>query len=129
MTDANNVRYGAAFNSSQSPITATRRQAISDQLGNLMVLTAGLHEFFMANVVRCGLAPSHQGAPLSGREKQCLEMAARGMTSADIGLKLGIAERTANFHFGNLIGKLGVLNRHEAIAKAITTGQIVVKPY
>ena len=41
------------------------------------------------------------------------------MTSKDIGLKLGITQRTANFHFANLISKLGVLNRQEAIATAL----------
>jgi len=38
-----------------------------------------------------------------------------------------ITERTAYFHFSNIISKLGVLNRHEAIAKAITLGIIQVK--
>jgi DNA-binding CsgD family transcriptional regulator len=54
-------------------------------------------------------------------------MAARGLTSGDIGIKLGITERTAYYHFSNIIAKLGVLNRQEAIAKAITQGIIQVK--
>jgi DNA-binding CsgD family transcriptional regulator len=56
---------------------------------------------------------------LSRRERECLAYAARGMTSGDISLKLGIAERTVNFHFANAIVKLGTLNRLEAIAAAI----------
>jgi DNA-binding CsgD family transcriptional regulator len=48
------------------------------------------------------------------------------MTSPDIGMKLGITERTVNFHFSNLFSKLGVLNRNEAIAKA--TAQGIVRP-
>jgi LuxR family transcriptional activator of bioluminescence operon len=51
-------------------------------------------------------------------------MAAHGMTSADIGIKLGIVERTANFHFSNILSKLGALNRHEAIAKGMQLGLI-----
>jgi DNA-binding CsgD family transcriptional regulator len=129
LTDANNIRYGVAFNSSLSPVSEARRLQIEDQLGDMMMLAAGLHEFFMATVITRGLPPVTQGQPLSNRERECLIMAAKGMTSADIGIKLGIAERTANFHFGNLIGKLGVLNRKEAIAKAITTGQIHLDPY
>ena len=46
------------------------------------------------------------------------------MTSADIGIKLGIAERTANFHFANILSKLDALNRHEAIAKGMNLGII-----
>ena len=48
------------------------------------------------------------------------------MTSKDIGLKLGIKQRTANFHFANIISKLGALNRHEAIATAVAQGIIDV---
>ena len=46
------------------------------------------------------------------------------MTSVDIALKLGIKPRTANFHFGNIVDKLGVLNRKEAIAMGIARGLI-----
>jgi DNA-binding CsgD family transcriptional regulator len=125
-SDPTHARFGVAFNSSISPVTEHRHREIVNNLGNLMVLTAEFHDVFMARFVRRGLPPSQEGQPLSPRERQCLQMAARGLTSADIGIKLGIAERTANFHFSNAISKLGVLNRHEAIAKALTTGQIGV---
>lgn len=123
-SDPTHARFGVAFNSPITPVDAVRRQAIDACLGSLMVLTAGFHDLFMSSVVRHGLPPSQQGAPASPRELQCLQMAARGLTSADIGMKLGIAERTVNYHFSSLISKLGVLNRHEAIAKAITNGLI-----
>lgn len=45
-------------------------------------------------------------------------MAAHGLTSADIGIKLGLAERTVNFHCCNIISKLAVANRGEASALA-----------
>jgi DNA-binding CsgD family transcriptional regulator len=59
---------------------------------------------------------------LTERESECLALAANGMTSGDISVKLGISERTANFHFGNIISKLQVLNRGEAIARAVALG-------
>lgn len=59
------------------------------------------------------------GPCLTPREIECLNLAARGMTSADIAVKVGIAERTANFHIGNIIAKLGALNRGEAIARGM----------
>ncbi len=127
-SDPTHARFGVAYNSPISPVDQARLRAITESLGSLMVLTAGFHDLFMARFVRRGIAPAQQGQPLSPRERQCLQMAAHGMTSADIGLKLGIAERTANFHFSNLISKLGVLNRHEAIAKALTNGLIRVDP-
>lgn len=66
-----------------------------------------------------GLRRRLAGPSLTPREIECLNLAARGMTSADIAIKVGIAERTANFHIGNIIAKLGALNRGEAIARGV----------
>jgi DNA-binding CsgD family transcriptional regulator len=82
------------------------------------------HWVFVKEVVARGIPPAQEGRPLSEREVACLQFAAHGMTSKDIGLKLGIKQRTANFHFANIISKLGVLNRHEAIATALLHGLI-----
>jgi len=59
-----------------------------------------------------------QGELLSDRERSCLSLAAKGQTSRDIADKLGINQRTVDFHFANIVRKLDVLNRQEAIAKA-----------
>lgn len=122
--DPSRARMGVIFNSSISPVPPDRAEMISKQLGTLMLFAARFHDIFMTNFVEKGIAPIHRGRPLSPRERQCLTMAAKGLTSADIGIKLGITERTANFHFSNIISKLDVLNRHEAIAKAVTSGAI-----
>jgi LuxR family quorum-sensing transcriptional regulator LasR len=121
------ARVGLGFNSPESPLSPERRADITRQLGTLMVLGTRLYDLFMTQMIQRGAPPVHDVKPLSPREKQCLTMAANGMTSADVGFKLGIAVRTANYHFGNAMGKLGVLNRNEAIAKAITLGVIRVR--
>ena len=113
-------RFGVMFNSSTSPLSPERIAEIEAASGALMLFSARFHDWFFANVVKRGAAPGHRGAPLSSRERECLKMAAHGMTSADIGFKLGITERTVNFHFSHVISKLDVLNRKEAIAKALT---------
>jgi len=64
---------------------------------------------------------------LTSREAECVALGARGMTSADIAQKLRITERTANFHFGNVIAKLGALNRSEAIAKAVAYRLVAIE--
>lgn len=55
-------------------------------------------------------------------------MATKGLTSGDIGGKLGIAERTVNFHIGNVLRKMEALNRPEAIAKAVARGVLQLAP-
>lgn len=122
--DETHPRIIVALNSAESPVSESRLAAIRANLGTIMLLATSFHDLFMAHFVDQGIAPRQRGAPLSPRERQCLEMAARGLTSADIGIKLGIAERTANFHFSNILSKLGVINRQEAIARAISTGLI-----
>jgi len=71
-----------------------------------------------ANKLRRDLQLSMVSNPLTSQELACLRLAARGQSSIDIGLKLGIKARTVNFHFSNIFKKLGALNRQEATAKA-----------
>ncbi|MFT4194607.1 helix-turn-helix transcriptional regulator [Ottowia sp.] len=63
-------------------------------------------------------------AALTRRERECLQWAAAGKTSWEIGLVLNIAERTVNFHLGNAMAKLGCHSRQHAIAKALMQGLV-----
>jgi DNA-binding CsgD family transcriptional regulator len=123
-TDAQHARVVVAFNSTVSPVDAVRETRIARRLGQVMLLATRFHDLFMADATAVESASGLRGAPLSSREIQCLQMAAHGLTSGDIGAKIGIAERTVNFHFHNAIAKLDVLNRNEAIAKVIARGLI-----
>lgn len=113
-----------SLNSSIPVISDARRSEIAHDLGDMVLFGQYFQELFVKAFLERGLAPPAQGAPLSPREMQCLQLSANGMTSLDIGEKLGIAERTVNFHFGNILSKLGALNRHEAIAIAVRRGLV-----
>jgi len=126
--DPDHGRVLVAINSCISPCDEARRQFVSRQLGELVLLAMCFHDFFMAHLVDYEPSLMVRVVPLSAREAQCLEMAANGMTSVDIAMKLGIKPRTANFHFGNIVDKLGVLNRKEAIAMGIARGLIRPNP-
>lgn len=125
--DPDHGRIVVAFNSCVTPVDDVRKKMIAEQLGELMLFAVSFHDFFMAHFVDDNKALMTRVAPLSKRERDCLELAANGMTSRDIGLKLGITERTANFHFNNTIRKMGVLNRKEAIAVGIARGWVRVE--
>lgn len=118
------ARTLVSLSSSVRVLDAARRAEISTRLGDIMIFGQYFHEIFVRGVIEKGIAPQFEGAPLSARERQCLQLAAHGMTGAEIGFKLGITERTVTHHFGNIVSKLGVLNRHEAIAKGISQGLI-----
>ena len=117
-----------ALNRSQRLLRSHDREMITSLTPRVMYLGTVLHAVFMANVIEKGIPPLQQGSPLSARERQCLQLAARGMVGPEIGHKLEITERTVNFHFSNIISKLGVLNRHEAIAMGVAHGLIQVDP-
>ena len=56
--------------------------------------------------------------PLSERELEVLQLMATGATNQQIADTLIIAKSTAKKHVSNIIGKLGVANRTQAIAFA-----------
>lgn len=61
---------------------------------------------------------------LSSREKEVLDWLKEGKTSWEISVILNISERTANFHVANIMRKLQVVNRAQAVAVAIRSGLV-----
>jgi DNA-binding CsgD family transcriptional regulator len=61
------------------------------------------------------LEPVHY--QLTSREKMCLALTAKAWPVGHIAKKLGITERTVNFHLQNANKKLGVSNKHQAVNK------------
>jgi DNA-binding CsgD family transcriptional regulator len=61
---------------------------------------------------------------LSDREKEVLNWLKHGKSSWDISVILGVSESTANFHIYNIMQKLNVVNRPQAVAVAASLGLI-----
>ena len=66
--------------------------------------------------------PQSPPAPLTRREREVLELLARGYANKRIARELGIAERTVKAHVGHLLAKLGVADRTQAALKAVRDG-------
>jgi DNA-binding NarL/FixJ family response regulator len=64
--------------------------------------------------------------PFSPREHQVLSLAARGMTNKEIAYRLGISERTIQFHMNTIFNKSGTDSRTEAVALALRKGWIEI---
>ncbi len=101
-----------------------RRAMITRELGEILLFTMYFHELFVAGVLNKMVPPYLEGARISARERECLQLAARGNSGEDIAIKLGISLRTVQHHFDSIRSKLGVANRQEAIAVALTRGLI-----
>ena len=62
--------------------------------------------------------------PLTLREEEVLKLMAGGLRNKEIAARLSITERTATFHVGNVLSKLGADGRVEAIHFARRRGLI-----
>jgi len=65
-------------------------------------------------------------AQLSEREWEILREVGQGRRNEDIGSRLFISPQTVQTHVRNLLGKLGVHSKLEAVALAVRHGQIEV---
>lgn len=62
--------------------------------------------------------------PLTAREREVLAGVAEGLTNKQIAARLGISDRTVQFHLSNVLGKLGVISRTEAAVLALQRGLV-----
>jgi two-component system, NarL family, response regulator LiaR len=94
--------------------------AIRATYGGRSVLTPEAAE---ALVTTFSHAPK-PGADLSARELEVLALLTLGLSNEQIALRLGISRNTVRHHVQNILGKLGVVNRTEAVALALQHGLI-----
>jgi DNA-binding CsgD family transcriptional regulator len=116
------VHVAVAFNSSIEANDDIRTKAINRNLSDIFMFGRYFHELFMAAAL-----DRRRGAPaplpsLSTRERECLTLAANGLTTKDISHKLDISSRTVQFHFERIYSKLRASNRQEAVARGVQTG-------
>jgi NarL family two-component system response regulator LiaR len=65
---------------------------------------------------------------LTRRERDVLELIARGRSNKRIALELGISEKTVKTHVGHLLAKLGVSDRTQAALMAVEEGLVGPRP-
>lgn len=84
---------------------------------------AAFNAFFdeMDALLRDGRAPV-EFADLTARERELLELLARGLDNHQIAAHLELSEKTVRNHVSNVFAKLGVENRAQAIVRAREAG-------
>ena len=60
--------------------------------------------------------------PFSPREYEVLTLTAQGLTNKEIAYRLGLSERTVQFHLNGVFNKTGTNSRTEATALALRKG-------
>jgi two-component system nitrate/nitrite response regulator NarL len=64
--------------------------------------------------------------PLTAREQEVLELLVDGLPNKAIAAQLGISDQTVKAHVAAICGKLGALNRTDAVRRAIRRGLVAV---
>jgi DNA-binding NarL/FixJ family response regulator len=64
--------------------------------------------------------------PLTPREIDVLELVARGLPNKAVAARLGISDQTVKFHLASLSGKLGAVNRSDAVRRAVRRGLVTL---
>lgn len=65
-------------------------------------------------------------ARLSARELEVLQLLGRGLSNKEMAAQLGVVEGTVKIHITSIFGKLGVLDRTQALIEAIKRGIIQI---
>jgi len=63
---------------------------------------------------------------LTSREIQVLELLAEGLPNKAIAERLKISDQTVKFHVASISGKLGAVNRTDAVRRAVRRGLIAL---
>jgi DNA-binding NarL/FixJ family response regulator len=108
-------------------IAAVRVAAAGDALLAPSV-TRRLIEVFARKPPEIAPSPARL-ASLTARERDVLMLLARGRSNSEIALRLFVSEATVKSHVGNLLAKLGLRDRVQAVILAYETGMVVPGDY
>lgn len=95
-------------------------QAVRDTASGRRVLDSTVSQHLIERIME---RPAGGEAP-SEREREVLQLAAKGLTNKQIGVTLGISDRTVQNHLASIYEKMNVASRTEAVTVALQRGWI-----
>ncbi|MEV4580772.1 response regulator transcription factor [Nonomuraea jabiensis] len=106
-------------------IHAVRVVAAGESLLAPSVTTKLIAEFTARTAARPAVPPTERLAVLTAREQETLRMIARGLSNAEIAQAMVVSEHTVKTHVSNVLTKLGLRDRVQAVIAAYEGGLIV----
>ena len=117
------VEAGAAGYLSKTAPGDELVQAVRAVAGGTSVLQSDL----MARLFNPPHQPAQDAADLSERELEVLSLLAEGLHNRELAARMDLGTRTVDRICDNIYAKLGVSSRTEAVVRAITTKQLIVR--
>lgn len=109
--------YGDTF--AISAASSSHEELSQDTLSTLFAICSQFHQAFL----RLNQSKP-QSISLTRRQCECLLWVTANKSNWEIGMLIGIEERTVRFHLEQAFARLGVTSREEAVVKAIMLGLI-----
>lgn len=106
-------------------VHAVRVVAAGESLLSPSVTTRLIADFTSRAAPRAVAPPSERLSALTGREQETLRMMARGLSNAEIAREMVVSEHTVKTHVSNVLTKLGLRDRVQAVIAAYETGLVV----
>ncbi|GAA4573221.1 response regulator [Planotetraspora kaengkrachanensis] len=106
-------------------VHAVRVVAAGDSLLAPSVTRKLIAEFTSRTVARPFAPSTERLAVLTAREQETLRMIARGLSNAEIAVEMVLSEHTVKTHVSNVLTKLGLRDRVQAVIAAYETGLTV----
>jgi DNA-binding NarL/FixJ family response regulator len=110
------IGYLVKSTSGPDLVAALKRAAAGEPVFSPALASLVLGEF------RRLKSATNEAGSLSAREREVLQLVARGHSYKEIGAELFIAEKTVENHVRNILGKLQLNRRHELIRFALEHG-------
>lgn len=104
---------------SQPEVLSAALQAVARGL-------AVLEPALLASLLPVPGEPPPPAEELTARELEVLQLLSLGLSNKAIAGRLGFSEHTAKFHVAQILGKLGVESRTEAVVRAVQLGLIIL---
>jgi len=119
------IRVGASGYLVKTQDTETFFSSLVELARGEVVLASGMARRVMDEFARLAERSEPEGGEddrLSPRQMQILTLICHGLTYREIGIQLGLAERTVKYHMGQILSELHLKNRSEAVEYMRTHG-------
>lgn len=97
-------------------------RAIQAVAGGEALIGAAVADRLMAYFEKVRPEPAEVFPELTAREREVLELMARGLNNAEIAARLSLSQKTVRNHVSNVLNKLQVADRTQAILQARDAG-------